>query len=128
MKMKEILFFGMAGSAGFVTDVAIVWFLTLRQINPLAAQAAAFSVAVIITWYINRRFTFNQHASKNRLHEFGKYLAANIFGAIITNGIYAFLVIKIALFSRNPVLAVFVGATAGLLFNFISLKWFVFRT
>ncbi len=127
IKKAEVFFFLAAGSAGFCTDVAIVWLLTRHGINALAAQAFAFSCAVVVTWLINRRYTFRAHARPDVFGEFIHYFGANIVGAIVTNGLYAVLVLNSAAFLARPELAVAVGAIAGLVFNFISMKWFVFR-
>lgn len=123
----EIFFFLVAGSAGFCTDVAIVWLLIRHGINALAAQALAFSCAVVITWLINRRYTFRAHVRPDIFTEFIHYLGANIVGAIVTNGLYTILVLNSTTFFAQPELAVVVGAIAGLVFNFISMKLFVFR-
>lgn len=128
VRKAEVFFFLVAGSAGFCTDVAIVWLLTRHGIHALAAQAFAFSCAVVITWLINRRYTFRAHARPDFFAEFIHYLGANIVGAIVTNGLYAVLVLNSTTFLARPELAVAVGAIAGLVFNFISMKWFVFRS
>ena len=87
IKKVEVFFFLAAGSAGFCTDVAIVWSLTRHGINALAAQAFAFSCAVVITWLINRRYTFRAHAWPDVFGEFIHYFGANIVGAIVMNGL-----------------------------------------
>lgn len=127
IKKAEVFFFLVAGSAGFCADIAIVWLLTRQGVNALVAQAFAFSCAVVVTWLINRRYTFRAHARQNVFAEFIHYLGANIVGAIVTNGLYAVLVLNSAIFLARPELAVVIGAVAGLVFNFISMKWFVFR-
>ena len=123
----ELLLFSLAGVAGFLVDAGIVWVFTRAGVDPLTAQAVAFTVAVTVTWLLNRKFTFAHHASPNWIREWLHYVAANSVGAVVTNVVYMYLVLNISVFSRNPVSAVFVGAMAGLFFNFTTSRVFVFR-
>ena len=123
----ELVLFSLAGAAGFLVDAGIVWVFTRAGADPLTAQAVAFTVAVTVTWLLNRRFTFAYHASPNWLREWLHYVAANSIGAVVNNGVYVLLVLSMALFSREPVLAVAAGSLAGLVFNFTASRALVFR-
>ena len=123
----EIVLFSLVGAAGFVVDAAIVWALTRSGANAIIAQAIAFAVAVTVTWLLNRQFTFARHASPNRLREWMHYVAANSLGAVVNNGVYVLLVLTVAMFSKEPVLAVAAGSLAGLVFNFTASRAWVFR-
>ncbi len=123
----ELVLFSLAGVVGFLVDAGIVWVFTRAGVDPLTAQAVAFTVAVTVTWLLNRKFTFAHHASPNWLREWLHYVAANSIGAVINNGVYALLVLTVALFSKEPVLAVASGSLAGLIFNFSASRTLVFR-
>lgn len=123
----ELVLFSLTGAAGFLVDVGIVWIFTRAGVAPLTAQAVAFTVAVTVTWLLNRRFTFAQHASPNWLREWLHYVAANSIGAVVNNGVYALLVLTVAIFSKEPVFAVAIGSLAGLIFNFTASRALVFR-
>ena len=123
----EMVFFSFVGIAGFIVDAGIVFSFTGSGANAIWAQAVAFSVAVTVTWLLNRKFTFAQHASHNWQRELMHYVAANSVGAVVTNAVYMYLILNISVFSRNPVSAVAVGAMAGLFFNFTASRVFVFR-
>ncbi len=126
---SEIIRFGISGIAGFIVDAGIVAILTQGfRLGPIAAQAIAFTVAVTVTWLINRHWTFAEHASKRWLHEWARYVAANSVGAVVNNGVYAMLTLTWELFYKIPILAVAVGALAGMSFNFMSSKKFIFNT
>ena len=126
--ISEIVRFGISGVAGFVVDAGIVVIFTRELgLGPIVAQVIAFSVAVTVTWLINRHWTFAEHASDNWLYEWTRYVAANSVGAVVNNGIYAILVLTVVLFSKTPVLAVAAGSMAGMGFNFASSKLMVFK-
>jgi len=124
----ELVYFSLAGVAGFLVDAGIVWLFTMAGVDPFTAQIVAFTLAVTVTWLLNRRFTFAHHASPNWVREWMHYVAANSVGAMVNNGIYAILVLSVALFSKEPVLAVAVGSLAGLLFNFTASRALVFHS
>jgi Predicted membrane protein len=123
----ELVLFSLAGVAGFLVDAGVVWVLTRAGVGPIMAQAVAFTMAVTVTWLLNRRFTFAHHASPNWLREWLHYVAANSVGAVVNNGVYALLVLTVAMFSKEPVLAVATGSLAGLVFNFTASRTLVFR-
>jgi len=125
-RFYEIIRFGVSGVAGFIVDAGIVaLFTTARWLGPIMAQAIAFTVAVTVTWLINRHWTFAKHASERWLHEWVRYVAANSVGAVVTNGVYVILV-TVTVFSNSPLLAIAVGALVGMVFNFELSKRLVF--
>jgi putative flippase GtrA len=87
----------------------------------------ALSVAVTVTWLLNRRSTFAPHARANWLQEWYHYVLANSLGAAVNNGLYVLLVLAVAVFSREPVLAVATVSLPGLIFNFTASRAWVFR-
>lgn len=105
----------------------VVLFTTVLSIDPIMAQAVAFTVAVTVTWLINRHWTFAEHASNRWAHEWTRYIAANSVGAAVNNGVYIILVFTVSLFSKQPVLAVAAGSLVGMSFNFASSKLIVFK-
>lgn len=120
--------FALTGVVGFVVDASIVWLLTYFGTNPIIAQGIAFFVAVTVTWWLNRKYTFPDWADHRLLREWLKYLSANSFGAIINNGVYVGLVLSVAVIANEPVLAVAAGSLAGLFFNFTASRVLVFRS
>lgn len=125
--ISEFAYFSLAGVAGFLIDTGVVLLLTKSGMDPIMAQSVAFTIAVTITWLLNRRFTFAHHASPKWLREWLHYVAANSVGALVNNGVYALLVLTMAMFSKEPVLAVVSGSLAGLVFNFTASRTLVFR-
>lgn len=128
-QLYQLIRFGISGVAGFLVDAGIVALCTQTVgMKPIPSQAVAFSVAVTVTWLINRHWTFAEHASDKWLHEWTRYVAANSVGAVVNNGVYGILVLTLTMFSSNPVLAVAAGSLSGMSFNFILSRFFVFRS
>ncbi len=56
-----------------------------------------------------------------------RFLAANLGGFVINRGVYMALVTFVAAAARQPVIAVFAGAMAGMTLNFNLSRKVVFR-
>ncbi len=124
----EIIRFALSGLVGFLADAGVVAVgTTILALSPIPAQLIAFSVAVTVTWVINRNWTFAEHASDRWIHEWSRYVAINSAGAVVNNGVYVLSVLGITAFFRGPVLAVAVGSLAGMAFNFAASNRLVFR-
>ncbi len=127
-QIHQLIRFSISGVAGFLVDAGIVALCTQTVgMKPIPSQAAAFSVAVTVTWLINRHWTFAEHASERWLHELIRYLLTNSVGAAINNSVYIILVLTTIFFSEEPVLAVAAGSVAGMIFNFSLSKHLVFK-
>ena len=64
-QLQQLIRFGISGVAGFLVDAGIVALCTQTVgMKPIPSQAVAFSVAVTVTWLINRHWTFAEHANE----------------------------------------------------------------
>lgn len=117
----------MVGTVGFVVDAGVLTGLSAAGVSASAARPWSFLVAVTITWYLNRTYTFHHQAAKHRLAmEWLRYLITGSSGAA-----FNFLVFYALLWSASgeihPLVALASGSIAALLFNFFGAKHFAFR-
>ncbi|MSP01120.1 MAG: GtrA family protein [Acetobacteraceae bacterium] len=119
--------FGLVGLVGFVIDTATVY--ALRHAAGLyVAGLAAYFTAATGTWVFNRLWTFRgQTSSDSWLVQWARFLTANLGGFVINRGLYSLLVTFVDAAAREPVIAVFVGAVAGMTLNFNLSRKMVFR-
>lgn len=71
VKHRELLKFGIVGSTTFVIDNAI-WFLlklTILQSKPITAKAIAIIVATIVSYILNREWSFRTRGGRETHHE-----------------------------------------------------------
>lgn len=88
----RILRFGVVGATGFGIDAAVLAGLRAAA-GAYLGQIVAFLVAAVVTWALNRRWTFAGRDNGLRLHEEGaRYLGANVISFVVTNGLYSALV------------------------------------
>ena len=125
--LVQFVMFGMAGLIGFVADTGTVYALR-HTVGLYAAGVAAYFTAATVTWFCNRVWTF-RHANRTASWhvEWRRFLMANLTGFVINRGVYALLVTFVDLAARQPVIAVFAGAVAGVTLNFNLSRKLVFR-
>jgi putative flippase GtrA len=125
--LVQFVMFAAVGLIGFVIDTATVY--ALRHATGLyVAGLAAYFTAATGTWLCNRAWTFRHAARSDLWHvQWRRFLAANFSGFIINRGVYALLVTFVAAAAREPVIAVFAGALAGMTLNFNLSRKLVFR-
>lgn len=125
---KEAWRFSWIGAVGFCVDGGLLllsheWL----NLNWSAARLLSFTIAVTITWFLNRTITFGDRAASISLEEWRRYFAVNGIGALINLGIFLFLIECVPLFSGHPLVTLAVAAAIALAFNFFGSRRFVFR-
>lgn len=118
--------FGLAGGVGFVVDSTVL-LLCLRalELGPLHSRAISFLCAMVVTWQMNRRFTFE--SAEPLLGEFARFVAANSVGAAINVAVYTAVILFLGSKGAIPVIGVALGSLAGMTVNFTLSSWLVFR-
>jgi putative flippase GtrA len=125
--LVQFTMFGLVGLIGFVIDTATVYALR-HAVGLYVAGIAAYFTAATGTWLCNRVWTFRHHARTDSWHvQWRRFLAANLGGFVINRGVYALLVTFVTAAARQPVIAVFAGAVAGMTLNFNLSRKMVFR-
>ena len=126
MTSFRFLAFCIAGTLGFVADVAVLW-LVLESLGLYLGRVVSFMVAVTVTWIVNRHLAFRDRRSTAFVREWGRYVAANSSGAVTNYGTYAVMVATLPFVAANPALGVAAGSVAGLVLNFTASHLLVFR-
>lgn len=119
--------FGMVGTGGFLVDTAVLYLAILSlNLAPVPARFLSFPAAVTFTWWMNRKFTFGG-TSKFILHEWASFFVASAFGGAINFVVYTVIVTRGMAHVWTPALATASGSLSGLLFNYMSARYVVFR-
>ncbi len=125
----KIFRFALVGVLGFLVDAGFLQlFSSVFKIDLYISQVIAFLIAASVTWYFNRNFTFKNGNPSNKKREWSLYLVLNTVGGLINYAVYALSIAKLPLTHHYPILALALGSIAGLIFNFFSSKYIVFRT
>lgn len=121
---RQFLSFAVVGAIGFVVDVAVLY-LMAPLLGWYGARVVSFLAAATATWALNRRYTFRR-SEASVLREYLGYLVTMLGGAVVNYGAYV-LVLHWATGPWAPAAGVALGSCAGLVVNFLSARYLVFR-
>lgn len=85
VRHRELLKFGIVGGTTFVIDNAI-WYLlklTVLESKPVTAKAIAIIVATIVSYILNREWSFRTRGGREAHHEAALFFLVSGFAVII---------------------------------------------
>lgn len=127
LKDSHFLRFCVVGSVGFLVDGAVLQAgISFLGLGIIVARIPSFMVAVLVTWYLNRTFTFRQ-PEKGFRKSFPAYIAANAVGLSLNFGSYTACSFLFPAWAQWPLLFLAVGSVVGLSFNFAASKFWIFK-
>ena len=124
---RQLIRFLFAGGVGFFVDTAVLYLMIWLGLGYFAGRAISFLCAVWATWQLNRRFTFASSRKQSAWAEWVRYLAAMPIGGGVNYAAYSAVVSMLHPAPWLPLLAVAAGSIAGLVVNFATAKWWVFK-
>ena len=125
----QLASFAMAGTLGFLVDSAVVTMLMVGAgWGPYWARLISFVAAGLTTYLLNRRYTFKSTSNGRGFSEAAKYFVAICLGFAVNYGTYVVVIKQLPMLKTWPVVAVAAGSIAGLIVNFLSSRYWVFRS
>ncbi|MDP6437183.1 MAG: GtrA family protein [Gammaproteobacteria bacterium] len=119
--------FVVVGGIGFIVDASILATLIHGYgWGDYTARIVSFTVAVTVTWYLNRRYAFPATQTPDRKKEYTRYLTVQGSGMAINILVYSLCISTSELMDTWPVLALAVGSAVALIFNYVGSRLFVF--
>lgn len=117
------------GGAGFVVDAGMLYALMAGlEWGPGSARGVSITLAILVTWALNRRWTFGR-GRRRGWAELLLYAAANAVGAGLNFAVYSLALLVSGRDSPAASLAALVLASGvALVFNFAVNKWIVFAS
>lgn len=124
---RRVLRFASVGVVGFVVDAGLLVVLAAGGANVYGARLVSFPVAVTLTWYLNRAWSFDVYATDRPLREYLSYFSVQVVAALANFVIYAML-LRFVLGERLQMAfaALAVGAIAGMVINYLGSRRIVF--
>lgn len=117
--------FVLGGAAAFVTDSAVSMLLARSLDVPLLiARLVAISIAMAVSWSINRTITFPVTAPPS-LTEFARFAAVAWGAAAVNYIIFAGLIIAYP--GLHPVAAIAVASLFAMVVAYLGMRFGVFR-
>jgi putative flippase GtrA len=119
--------FSVIGALGFVVDAGALALLIAGGVDLYLARLISFPLAVTVTWYLNRVWSFRGSATARPAREYAGYVAVQTVGAAVNFAVYV-LSLRL-LFAEQPdraVPALALGSAVGLILNYLGARWLVF--
>lgn len=125
--IRQITLFGLAGTIGFLVDVFLLY-LSRDYLGLYFSRVFSFSFSAIVTWVINRTFTFVGIRSTLLLHkEFISYFLLMLIGGLVNYLVYVVCIFFSVTVHEFPFIAVALGCIAGMSINFFTSKYLIFK-
>jgi putative flippase GtrA len=116
------------GGVGFGIDGGVMMALHVQlSCSPMAARLVSFPVAVSVTWFLNRHWTFKRGSVLASARRYGPYLFVQIIGALINLGVFAAAVGWSDFLGYYPLSALAIAALPVLAFTYFASKCLIFR-
>lgn len=104
----------------------MLYSLLACDIGYILSRIVSFLFAVQATWFLNRRFTFDQPSDIPASRLWLKYLAAMSGGGLLNVGTYTLVMNSFAYHIALPALGIALGSLVGMMANFTVAKIWVF--
>jgi len=115
--------FLIVGAVGLLTDLSAFTLIVAFGVHPLLARIASLAVATIVTWRLNRVFTFEQ-TTRHQADEATRYALVTLAAQATSYAVFSILVLSIA--TRLPQVAVIAGAAVGAIVSYTGHRLFAF--
>jgi putative flippase GtrA len=138
IKHRELLKFGLVGGSTWVIDTAVFLVLkaTVLEAKPLTAKVIAVLVATIVSYVLNREWSFRTRGGRERHHEALLFFVISGVGVAVYTAPLA--ISRYLLDLQVPVVSLFtqevadfvsgqiIGVLAGMAFRWWAFRRFVF--
>lgn len=123
---QQVMRFLGVGGVGFIVDAGLLGGLIFAGANPFIARLLSFPIAVLVTWWLHRNWTFATATRTAPIGQISRYFWVQLTGAAINYAIYAMVLLYIDQTPKNAVLALAAGSFFGLFVNFMGSKYIAF--
>ena len=129
-RTRQWLRFGAVGIVGLAIDVAVLEAARALGAGYYGGRALSFLAAASGTWLLNRIWTFRAAtaaATRGLAGEWARYVTLMLAGGAVNYAVYAACIEASTLVRTWPGLGVAAGSLAGMVINYASARWLVFR-
>ena len=122
-RLSPLLRFLLVGGVGLVADIALFTLMLILGLHSLLAGLAALVAATVLTWRLNRIFTFKRTGRAQR-DEAVRYAA--VTAAAQSTSYIVFAILASTVFAGVPQVAILVGAGVGAVVSYNGHRLFAF--
>jgi putative flippase GtrA len=119
---RPVRFLGV-GALGLLTDLSIFTVIAGHGFNPLLARLLSLSCATVVTWRLNREFTFD-HSGRHPAREAMRYAIVTATAQGTSYAVFAALVLTVL--GGLSQAALLIGAAVGAIVSYNGHRLFAF--
>jgi dolichol-phosphate mannosyltransferase len=121
--------FLVVGATGVVVNLVVLTLCQHLGASPAVAIASGICTSMISNFALNRRFSFSYARDRRWTNQFLGFVIASAVGAVVNFSIALYLQSQIlpTAMPHSLQIAALAGVAAGMAFNFIANRYFVFR-
>lgn len=117
------------GSIGFIVDATILSSLVhLLDHSPYWSRLPSFIIAATFTWYLNYHWAFMNKAPQTKLLSISRYFVIQSAGITTNLIVYSSLLYLSPYFLIHPEYPLAIASVCALVFNYLGLSIWVFKT
>lgn len=122
--LTQLVRYCMVGGVGFAVEAAAIALLQYGfGWSALPCRAVSFPLAVLVTYWLNHRYTFG---SRGGLRELARYVGSQGVGLATNLVAYTATIFAVPELDRHALVPLVIGSALGLLVNFVLAKLYVF--
>lgn len=111
------------GGLGLVSDLVLFTVMAMQGVHPLLAGLLALIAATVLTWRLNRSFTFDC-SGRHQADEAARYGGVTAVAQGTSYAVFAVLATTVC--AAQPQAAIIAGAAVGALISYNGHRLFVF--
>lgn len=123
--LTEMFHFAVVGGSGVVVNLAVFTLMLQLGMGKEISILSGIIISVISNFLLNRRFTFSYAKNSRLLKSFITYSSSVTVGAIVNYFVTLFMLKSFP--DLLPQLSATAGIAFGMVFNFVALKYLVFK-
>ncbi len=121
--------FCLVGSIGFLVDAGLLVLLyESTGLSVTLSRLISFSMALTVTWLLNRHITFRHGASARKFGEWQRYVAVNSIGGALNLAVFFWMTHTVCGSAANLIPALITASVIALAFNYTGSRILVFNT
>lgn len=111
------------GTVGLLADIVLFTLAAMQGVHPLMAGFLALAAATLLTWRLNRSFTF-ERSGRHQGEEAMRYAAVTALAQGTSYAVFAALAVSVL--AALPQAAIIAGAAVGALISYNGHRLFAF--
>ncbi len=121
---SRMMRFVLVGGTGFAIDAILLKTIVVADLaGPLSARIFSIALAGLVTWQLNRNFTFAPSGDK-KLTEATRYSGVIVVASLVNYVVYAGLML--AMPALEPLVALVASSIGAMGFSYVGYDRFVF--